>query len=75
MNDRGNSKEFNQLNNRLAVNAHELSRLTGLSTDTIYTLKSQGRVPYIKIGRRVLFPVNAIEKWLDENTIPATERW
>ncbi len=75
MSDRMENKHSQQLNNQLAVNAEELSKLIGLSTDTIYTLKSQGRIPYIKIGRRVLFPVEGIKKWLDENTTTATERW
>lgn len=75
MDDRVGKKHSQQLDSHLAVNADELGKLIGLSTDTIYTLKSQGRIPYIKIGRRVLFPVKAIRKWLDENTTAATERW
>ena len=63
-----------QFNKHLAVNVKELGKLIGLSSDTIYTLVSQRRIPHVKVGRRVLFPVKAIEKWLDENTIDAIDR-
>lgn len=63
----------NELDKHLALNVKQLSELIGLSTDTIYTLKSMGRLPYIKVGRRVLFPVKAIEKWLEKNTVNSRE--
>ena len=63
-----------QLNNRLTLNVDELAKIIGLSKWTIYTLSCQGKIPHVKVGRRVLFPVKAIEKWLDENTIYVVER-
>ena len=65
----------NQLNNHLTLNAGELSKSIGLSKDTIYTLVSQRRIPHVKVGRRVLFPVKGIEKWLEDKTIDAVRRW
>lgn len=35
---------------------------------TIYTWVSQKRIPYIKVGRRVVFNWEKIEKWLEENS-------
>ncbi len=59
---------------KLAISADELSKLTGLSKDTIYRLRAQREIPYVQLGRRYLFPVKEIEKWLAESTVEARER-
>lgn len=46
--------------------AHELRELTGLSLPTVYNwINSQG-FPCIRVGRRVLIPVDAFHRWLEE---------
>lgn len=64
-----------QLNSHLALNADQLSEKIGLSKDTIYTLVSMRKIPHLKVGRRVLFPVKGIEKWLEVNTISVVDAW
>jgi len=51
------------------LNVKELSRLTGLKQSTIYQWVSQGKIPHIKLGRKILFDPDEINKWIDENTV------
>ncbi len=65
---------ISKLNGMLAIDIAELSKRTTLSRWTIYNLVSQRKIPHLKVGRRVLFPIRAIEKWLDESTIAPFDR-
>ncbi|UVT21130.1 MAG: helix-turn-helix domain-containing protein [Nitrospira sp.] len=47
----------------------EVSLYTGLATDTIYSMVSQRRIPYLKVGRLVKFDVELLNKWLMQNTV------
>jgi excisionase family DNA binding protein len=41
---------------------------------TVRSYCSQGRIPHLKIGRKVYFRMEDIEAWLDEHTRPALWR-
>jgi len=56
------------------VDIPELSKRTTLSRWTIYNLVNQRSIPHMKIGRRVIFPIKEIEKWLHEQTIGIVDR-
>ncbi len=43
------------------VDAKTISKYTSLADSTIYEWAAQGRMPSIKIGRRVLFDLNDID--------------
>ena len=52
----------------------EASELTKLSVKTLYTYAEKEKVPFIKLGRRVLFNEEELEKWvLSCSVIPAGE--
>lgn len=51
------------------IDVDELSRRTTLSRWTIYNLVNQRKIPHMKVGSRLLFPVKEIEKWLHEQTV------
>ncbi len=74
MNDTLSNKEFGKFNNHLTVNVEQLAAMTGLSKWSIYHLVSWRRIPHVKIGRRVLFPVKAVGKWVEENTVHVIDR-
>lgn len=44
------------------ANIKEVSEYTSLPTKTLYELASTGRIPSIKMGRRVLFDLHDIDK-------------
>ncbi len=47
--------------NKRYFSIKELSEYTSLPTTTLYEWASQGRIPSIKIGRRVLFDLEDID--------------
>lgn len=53
---------------RLTVSAAELAKMLGLGRQTIYRLAAERRIPCTEVGRRKLFSVDAIRKWLEENS-------
>ena len=47
----------------------EAAVYTGLSPHTIYTMISQRRIPFVKIGRLVKFDLDLLDKWIQQQTV------
>jgi len=61
---------------RRLITAKEASQYLSLSTDTVYRLASLKRLPYLKIGDRVLFDVKALDHWIEKHMIKEKEwKW
>lgn len=54
---------------RKLLTVREVSGYTGLAPDTIYTMVSQRRIPYIKVGRLVKFDEAMLQTWLKQRTV------
>lgn len=54
---------------RRLITAKEASQYLSISTDTVYRFASLRRLPYIKIGNRVLFDIKALDRWIEKNMI------
>ncbi len=54
---------------RRLITAKEASQYLSLSTDTVYRMASLKKLPYLKIGDRVLFDVKALEHWIERRMI------
>jgi excisionase family DNA binding protein len=50
----------------LVYTADELARMLGIDRKTVYDFASRGVLPCRRLGRRILFPRSAIERWLAE---------
>jgi excisionase family DNA binding protein len=55
------------------ITAKEASQYLSLSTDTIYRMASLKKLPYLKIGDRVLFDVKALDQWIEKHMIKEKE--
>ena len=61
----------NELNDKYEVNGERyldikrVSRYTSLPVKTLYEWAGTGRIPSVKIGRRVLFDLHDIDKIMD----------
>ena len=53
-------------NQRLTLTVKEAAKIIGLSRNATYQACQQGLLPHIRIGRRILIPVKALEKMLAE---------
>ena len=54
---------------RRLITIQEAAEYTGLSPHTLYTMVSQRRVPFVKVGRLVKFDVELLDKWIKQNTV------
>ena len=58
---------------RRLITAKEASQYLSLSTDTVYRMASLKKLPYLKIGDRVLFDVKALDYWVERHMIREKE--
>jgi excisionase family DNA binding protein len=54
---------------RRLLDIKEASAYIGLSVHTLYTMVSQRRIPFVRVGRLVKFDVDLLEKWIKQNTV------
>jgi excisionase family DNA binding protein len=54
---------------RRLLSVKETSDYTGLSRHTLYTMDSQRRIPYVKVGRLTKFDVALLDEWLKQHTV------
>ncbi|MBM3299448.1 MAG: helix-turn-helix domain-containing protein [Deltaproteobacteria bacterium] len=54
---------------RRLLNVQEAATFTGLSPHTLYTMVSQRRIPYVKVGRLTKFDLWLLEEWLKQHTV------
>ena len=51
------------------LSVRETGIYTGLSPHTLYTMVSQRRIPYVKVGRLTKFDVGLLDAWLKQHTV------
>ena len=49
---------------RRLLDIHEVSEYTGLSIHTLYTMVSQRRIPFVKLGRLTKFDRHELDRWI-----------
>lgn len=54
---------------RRLLTVQEVASLTGLSVHTLYTMVSQRRIPYVKVGRLTKFDLRLLDDWLKQHTV------
>ena len=51
------------------ISIQEAATYIGLSPHTLYTMVSQRRIPFVKVGRLVKFDVGLLDAWIKQNTV------
>ncbi len=54
---------------RRLVSIQEAAAYTGLAVPTLYTMVSQRRIPYVKVGRLTKFDLGLLDAWIKQNTV------
>lgn len=49
---------------RLGLRPREAAEMLGISPRLLWSLTAQNRVPHARIGRRVVYSVDALREWL-----------
>ena len=57
---------------RLTYTIPEVAAQLGLKPRTVYAWAEHGQLPTIRVGKRVLVPVAALEQWLYDQTKTVT---
>jgi len=58
-------------NDPLALTVVETAALLRVSRNTAYSLISQGKIPAVRFGKRILVPKRALMALLDSPTVPS----
>lgn len=60
---------------RRLLTIKEVADYTGLSVHTLYTMVSQRRIPFVKVGRLVKFDLGILDAWIAKKTVmPVTSQ-
>jgi len=54
---------------RRFLSIQEVATYTGLSVHTLYTMVSQRRIPYVKLGRLTKFDVRTLDAWIEKRSV------
>lgn len=57
------------------LSVKELAEYLGIKHPTIYSWVSMKRIPYVKMGGRVMFDLRDIEKWIQERKVEVHKIW
>lgn len=52
----------------ILVGIDDAARLLGVSSRTVWTMTNAGELPHLRIGRRVLYPLADLHRWVAERT-------
>jgi excisionase family DNA binding protein len=53
---------------KLLLDAREAARALSICPRTLHTLTASGRIPAVRLGRRVLYPLAALEQFIRAET-------
>ena len=54
---------------RRLLDIQEVAIYTGLSVHTLYTMVSQRRIPFVKLGRLTKFDREELDKWIAGHSV------
>ena len=57
------------IDRRLCVTVPEAAKMLGISRNFAYQLVREGKLPSIRLGKRILIPIAALEKMLEKGVI------
>lgn len=53
---------------RLALRPRQAAKALGVSERTLWEWTQRGKVPHVRLGKAILYPVDGLRRWLDEQT-------
>ncbi|WHZ27567.1 MAG: hypothetical protein OJF51_002364 [Nitrospira sp.] len=56
---------------RRLLNIRQVADYTGLSVHTLYTMVSQRRIPFVKLGRLTKFDRYELDRWIESHSVKA----
>lgn len=62
---------MNSTINKLTYSVEEMGEALGISRVKAYELANSENFPKIRIGKRIIIPIDSLNKWLRNNSIGA----
>ena len=59
---------------RLTVTVEQAARLLGIGRNVAYEAVKTGQLPSARIGRRIVIPRVALDRWLESASLPTSNR-
>ncbi len=59
---------------RLALRPREAAQALGIGTRLLWSMTNRGVIPCVRLGRVVIYPVDALRQWLSEQAGKGAER-
>ena len=53
----------------LLISANMAAKTLGISPRNLWTQTQSGTIPFIKIGRRVMYSPSSLQDWVNKNTV------
>jgi excisionase family DNA binding protein len=51
------------------VGISDIAHYVGLSKHTVYTMVSQRRIPFVKVGRLTRFDLRSVDSWIKQHSV------
>lgn len=61
------------MENKRTFNVNELARYLGVSEQLIYKMEREKKLPYFRVGKRILFDKNKIDLWIENISLKQEE--
>jgi excisionase family DNA binding protein len=59
----------NSLPNTLAMRPREAAKAIGISERTLWSWTHNNEIPHIRMGKAILYPVDALRRWLESRVV------
>jgi len=56
---------------RLALRPAEAARALGIGERSLWTLAAKGEIPFARLGGLRVFPITALQRWLEQKALAA----
>jgi len=56
-----------KMQGRRLISVKEAAKLLNVSVHTLYSLVSERRIPFVKLGRRTEFDIRDLDTWIEKN--------
>lgn len=55
------------------LNVNQVAEYIGVSIHTLYTMVSQRRIPFVKVGRLTKFDRHALDAWIRQHSVKPSQ--
>jgi excisionase family DNA binding protein len=73
--DEGSTRSGATVIDRRLLTIQEVAIYTGLAVPSLYTMVSQRRIPFVKMGRLTKFDLRTLDAWIEKNSVRALNHY